>query len=121
MFPERVSAILALDNVDASLDTSVAVERFFARAAQRLSNQSEGQLSEIQAWRRAHARRWVNRQSKRSAMTPDTKSALIVAKALHADAANDISQLSQELGEAIASSFGTASGRRCQLDPTPKR
>jgi DNA/RNA-binding domain of Phe-tRNA-synthetase-like protein len=41
----------------------------------------------------AHARRWTNRQSARSAVQDTTSAALIVAEALHASAASDIPEL----------------------------
>lgn len=40
-----------------------------------------------------HARRWTNRQSARSAMSPATTRALIVAEAMHESAAADVSAL----------------------------
>jgi DNA/RNA-binding domain of Phe-tRNA-synthetase-like protein len=40
-----------------------------------------------------HARRWCNRQSARSAVSPATISALIVAEAMHESAAADVAQL----------------------------
>ncbi len=45
----------------------------------------------------AHARRWTNRQSGRSAVSPDTRRVLIVAEALHAQAARDIPALAGTL------------------------
>lgn len=41
----------------------------------------------------AHARRWTNRQSGLSAMRDDTRSALIVAEAMHATASDDVARL----------------------------
>src|SRR5579859_3039224 len=41
----------------------------------------------------AHARRWTNRQSGRSAVRPTTSTALIVAEALHDQAAADVPEL----------------------------
>ena len=41
----------------------------------------------------AHARRWTNRQSGRSAVREDTKSVLIVAEALHDSARADVTRL----------------------------
>ncbi|MGL4177045.1 MAG: B3/B4 domain-containing protein, partial [Dermatophilaceae bacterium] len=38
----------------------------------------------------AHARRWTNRQSARSAVSPATRSALVVVEALHEGAADDV-------------------------------
>ncbi len=41
----------------------------------------------------AHARRWTNRQSGRSAVRDTTSTALIVAEALHEDAPTDVAEL----------------------------
>ncbi|MEM1047664.1 MAG: phenylalanine--tRNA ligase beta subunit-related protein [Pseudomonadota bacterium] len=54
----------------------------------------------------AHARRWANRQSRHSAVSRQTRRALIVAEALHAGAAEDIARLAGDLGDAIAATFG---------------
>jgi DNA/RNA-binding domain of Phe-tRNA-synthetase-like protein len=45
----------------------------------------------------AHARRWTNRQSGRSAVRPSTAEALIVAEALHDQAPHDIPELTAAL------------------------
>lgn len=42
---------------------------------------------------RAHARRWTNRQSRHSAVSPDTTAALIVAEAMHSTAEADMQRL----------------------------
>ncbi|SFU70251.1 B3/B4 domain-containing protein (DNA/RNA-binding domain of Phe-tRNA-synthetase) [Polaromonas sp. YR568] len=41
----------------------------------------------------AHARRWTNRQSGLSAVSPDTRDVLIVAEALHTSAGDDVARL----------------------------
>lgn len=51
-----------------------------------------------------HARRWTNRQSGRSAISDSTTTALIVAEAMHADAATDL----RELMTALSNGVGTA-------------
>jgi DNA/RNA-binding domain of Phe-tRNA-synthetase-like protein len=45
----------------------------------------------------AHSRRWTHRQSARSVVTPGTDRVLIVAEALHPNAARDLASLEQEL------------------------
>ncbi|RFB91821.1 hypothetical protein B5K08_16145 [Rhizobium leguminosarum bv. trifolii] len=50
---------------------------------------------------RAHARRWTNRQSGLSAVRPTTRSALIVAEALHVSAGEDIGRLIETLADAL--------------------
>ena len=54
---------------------------------------------------RAHARRWTHRQSARSAVRDDTSHVLIVAEALHANAAADVPQLLAALFEALAEAW----------------
>ncbi len=50
---------------------------------------------------RAHARRWINRQSGRSAVRDSTAAVLIVAEALHEKAASDVRELSATLAAEI--------------------
>ncbi len=49
----------------------------------------------------AHARRWTNRQSGLSAVSPATTRALIVTEALHDTAAADIARITAALAEAL--------------------
>ncbi|WP_433059787.1 B3/B4 domain-containing protein [Dactylosporangium sp. CS-033363] len=49
----------------------------------------------------AHARRWTNRQSGRSAIRPATARVLIVAEGLHETAADDVPRLVEELAAAL--------------------
>lgn len=51
---------------------------------------------------RAHARRWVNRQSAYSAVREETRRALIIAEALHDEASDDLARLSIAARQAIA-------------------
>jgi DNA/RNA-binding domain of Phe-tRNA-synthetase-like protein len=50
----------------------------------------------------AHARRWTNRQSARSAIRPGTRRVLIVCEALHDTAQQDVAALRRELEIALA-------------------
>jgi DNA/RNA-binding domain of Phe-tRNA-synthetase-like protein len=50
---------------------------------------------------RAHARRWTNRQSGLSAVQESTAAVLIVAEALHQEAASDVRELTATLAAAI--------------------
>ncbi|MEU0466755.1 phenylalanine--tRNA ligase beta subunit-related protein [Amycolatopsis sp. NPDC006131] len=56
---------------------------------------------------RAHARRWTHRQSARSAVTPATRSVLIVAEALHTTAAADVPRLLDALSAELPGSEAT--------------
>ena len=51
----------------------------------------------------AHARRWTNRQSGRSAVRDSTATALIVAEALHDQAPHDIADLTAALAAELQS------------------
>jgi len=76
---------------------------------------------------RAHARRWSNRQSGRSAVRDQTPAALIVAEALHASAPADVPALISALaGELTAAGCRvsavtvlTQSTPACTIGPSP--
>ena len=53
----------------------------------------------------AHARRWTNRQSGRSALSPATSTVLIVAEAQHEGAATTIPELIETLAAGIAKTW----------------
>lgn len=57
---------------------------------------------------RAHARRWVNRQSGFSIVSADTISTILVAEALHETAADDLERLLSSLGRVIAEAWPAA-------------
>ncbi len=52
-----------------------------------------------------HARRWTNRQSGRSAISGSTTTALVVAEAVHADAAADLPELVTTLAGELGASW----------------
>jgi DNA/RNA-binding domain of Phe-tRNA-synthetase-like protein len=54
---------------------------------------------------RAHARRWTNRQSGRSAVRDSTSSVLVVAEALHDTAAEDMRRLVATLAAELAAAW----------------
>ena len=55
-FPELVAGVLSVDGVGGNASTGAAVEKFNAIAETRLAAGSEGELPEIQAWRRTFSR-----------------------------------------------------------------
>lgn len=65
-----------------------------------------GEVSFVDAERRAHARRWTHRQSGLSAVRDDTSEVLIVAEAVHADAVADSARLADALAQAIREVWG---------------
>jgi DNA/RNA-binding domain of Phe-tRNA-synthetase-like protein len=66
-----------------------------------------GEVVFADATNRAHARRWTNRQSGFSAVSPSTSSALIVAEALHETAAADVRALLDTLSPLVAGMAGS--------------
>jgi DNA/RNA-binding domain of Phe-tRNA-synthetase-like protein len=68
----------------------------------------------------AHARRWTNRQSGRSAVSPATSTVLIVAEAQHEGAATTIPELVETLAAGIARTW-TATPQTAVLTPADPR
>jgi DNA/RNA-binding domain of Phe-tRNA-synthetase-like protein len=56
----------------------------------------------------AHARRWTNRQSRRSAVRDETTGALIVAEAMHDTARADIERLVVALADELDAAWSAA-------------
>ena len=84
-----------------------------------------GEVIFADAARHAHARRWTFRQSRRSTVGPGTRSALIVAEALHATGAADIAALLDALADGVTRLWGpprlaavlTAAAPRIEVAP----
>ena len=55
----------------------------------------------------AHARRWTNRQSGRSAVRATTSRVLVVSEGVHATAAGDVPRAMSDLASAIGAAWGT--------------
>lgn len=55
-FPELVPGVLAADGITSAVSVDAPVARFSAVAESRLATAAEGELPEIQAWRRAFSR-----------------------------------------------------------------
>lgn len=55
-FPELVAGVLFAEGLGGNASTNMAIERFNAIAETRLAAGSEGELPEIQAWRRTFSR-----------------------------------------------------------------
>lgn len=64
-----------------------------------------GEVVFADAERRAHARRWTNRQSGWSAVRDTTRAVLIVAEAVHESAAADVRELTATLAEEVAAAW----------------
>jgi DNA/RNA-binding domain of Phe-tRNA-synthetase-like protein len=74
----------------------------------------------VDAARRAHARRWTNRQSGRSAVRDSTSRVLIVAEALHETAAEDLPVLMKTVADAVTATW-QVSTRSAVLSPQAPR
>ncbi len=212
-FPERVTGIIEVDGIQPSVAVAPYVAELTARALARLERETEGNLPEIQAWRRAystmglkptqyrcaaeallrrlrkegslpqlhplidlcnaasvayaapvavfdlnhvagdlevrqaqgdetyiafsgdtetpdpdevifadedsyaHARRWANRQSRKSAVSAETTRALIITEALHEGGAEDVAKLMDKLSGMIVGTFGIAGRTELLLTP----
>ena len=55
-YPELVPGVLAATGITADADVSGQVDRFNAMAAARLATSAEGELPEVQAWRRTFSK-----------------------------------------------------------------
>lgn len=212
-FPERVTGIIEVDGLQPNVAVAPHVAELTARALARLDRETEGNLPEIQAWRRAyttmgfkptqyrcaseallrrlrkerslpqlhplidlcnatsvayavpvavfdldhvagdlevrqakgnetyiafsgdietpepdevifadeesyaHARRWANRQSRKSAVSAETTRALIITEAMHEGGAEDVAKLMDELSGLIVGTFGITGRTELLLTP----
>jgi len=66
-----------------------------------------GEVIFADAENQAHARRWTNRQSRRSAVQDSTSSVLIVAEALHATAGDDLPRLIADITNELTAIWPT--------------
>ena len=95
-------AVFDLEKVDEFIEVRPA-----AGTEQYLSFQEEieqpeaGEIIFADAGGHAHARRWTFRQSRRSVVEPGTERVIIVSEGVHEGAAEDVTSLLEELGEAI--------------------
>lgn len=72
------------------------------------------------AARRAHARRWTNRQSSQSAVSAATTEVLIVAEAMHDTALADIERLTNAIAEELAAIWSTTPKFETLTAATPR-
>jgi DNA/RNA-binding domain of Phe-tRNA-synthetase-like protein len=68
----------------------------------------------------AHARRWTNRQSGRSAVSASTTRVLIVAEALHETAARDIAALTQTLAAELSTCWARPGSAAVLTSASPR-
>jgi DNA/RNA-binding domain of Phe-tRNA-synthetase-like protein len=106
----------------AAVDTAMMVGRLEVRRATgneayeafsgEIEHPDPGEVIYADEGGHAHARRWTNRQSGRSAIRKTTATALIVAEALHASAREDVERLIDALAAALAQIEGVRTVER---------
>lgn len=67
-----------------------------------------GEVIFADAARRAHARRWTNRQSGQSAVRDTTRTVLVVAEALHGSASADVPRLTSTIADELRATWQVA-------------
>jgi DNA/RNA-binding domain of Phe-tRNA-synthetase-like protein len=91
-------AVLDADQITGSLEVRYATgEEEYLTFAGDIEHPAPGEVIFADQAGQAHARRWTNRQSGRSAIRDTTNTALIVAEALHDQAPDDIPELIKNL------------------------
>jgi DNA/RNA-binding domain of Phe-tRNA-synthetase-like protein/SAM-dependent methyltransferase len=99
-------AVLDADQVDWPLQVRYADG---TETYQAFSGETEeprpGEVVFADAGGNAHARRWTNRQSARSAVRAGTSAVLIVAEAMHEAAAADVARLIEEISAELAATW----------------
>ncbi|MGL5816562.1 MAG: B3/B4 domain-containing protein [Phycicoccus sp.] len=100
-------AALDVDGITWPLEVRHATgdERYLAFSGE-LERPEPGEVVFADADGRAHARRWTNRQSAWSALSPSTRRALVVVEALHDGAADDVAAVVEIIADAVHRTCG---------------
>lgn len=87
-------AVFDLDQISGNLEVRHANgDEIFETFAGEVEHPEVGEIVFADSAARAHARRWTNRQSGRSAVRAETASVLIVCEAMHDTAIKDVARL----------------------------
>lgn len=86
---EKINGILSIRHADG--------DEVYETFSGNMESPEQGEIIYADDDRRAHARRWTNRQSGWSAINSETKTALIVTEALHETAQQDTDKLINSL------------------------
>lgn len=96
-------AVFDIDRIEGALEVRRAEsDEVYVTFGGETEHPEPGEIIYADAAGNAHARRWTNRQSARSAIRPATSRALIVAEALHDSAGADVERLRVELSSALS-------------------
>lgn len=99
--------VFDLDHVAGHLEVRHATgDEDYLTFANTTEHPEPGEVIFADAAHQAHARRWSNRQSGRSAVRQETSRVLIVAEALHGTASEDVPALMKTLSDAVAEAWG---------------
>jgi len=111
-------AVFDLDQISGDLTVRQATgdETYFAFSGD-IETPDPGEIIFADDAGYAHARRWVNRQSRTSAVSVKTTNALVIAEALHENGPEDIQRLADELATATLDTFGISSRPKLLLSP----
>ncbi|NDU72268.1 hypothetical protein GWI34_06470 [Actinomadura sp. DSM 109109] len=115
--------VAALDVARISGDLEVrraAGDEDYSTLAGEPEHPEPGEVTFVDAAGFAHARRWTNRQSGRSAVRDTTRTALVVAEGLHPSAAEDVPELVAALADALGAA-GAAVARTATLSRSAPR
>ena len=95
-------AVFDLDQVTGNLTVRHATRtETYATFAGETETTEAGEVIFADDAGHAHARRWTNRQSGRSAIRPETQVVLIVSGAMHDTGPHDVNALREELRQAL--------------------
>ena len=109
-------AVFDLAQVDGGLTVRPADgDEDYLTLAGELEQPKPGEVIFADASRHAHARRWTNRQSGRSAVRPETARVLVVAEALHGTAPADVPRLTAALADAFRATFPDCAVREPEI------
>jgi DNA/RNA-binding domain of Phe-tRNA-synthetase-like protein len=101
-------AVYDVSKVDGYLEVRYATgSEIFEAFSGEIENPEPHEVIFADAGRRAHARRWTNRQSGHSAARDETVLVLIVAEALHESADTDVQRLIATIAEEIDTVWAT--------------
>lgn len=113
-------AVVDLDRVHGDLIVRPATgDETYVTFAGEIEHPATGEIIYADAAGHAHSRRWVTRQSGRSAIRPSTRRALIIAEAMHDGAHADVDSVLGILIRQVAASWGTAPLHRRLSPGTP--
>jgi DNA/RNA-binding domain of Phe-tRNA-synthetase-like protein len=106
-------AVLDLARIDGDLEVRYATgKEEYLTFGGEIEHPEPGEVVFADDAGRAHARRWTNRQSGYSAVRDTTASALIVAEAVHDNAAADMARLVASITPVLRERFGEVVIRR---------